>query len=97
MQTLQFWELSNERNEKQRQKLSSDQYIQVKYSDLLDDPINLMVDIYKNFSLPLNDITLNKMESYIEEGSRKERAKHEYCLEDYGLGRSEVHNKLGYS
>lgn len=97
MQTLQFWELSNEKNEKQRQKLSNDQYIQVKYSDLLDDPINLIVDIYKNFSLPLNDITLNKMESYIEEGSRKERAKHEYCLEDYGLGRSEVHNKLGYS
>ena len=56
-----------------------------------------MVDIYKNFSLPLNDLTLNKMESYIEEGSRKERAKHEYRLEDYGLGRSEVHNKLGYS
>ena len=32
-----------------------------------------------------------------EEGSLEAKAKHQYSLEDYGLDRAEVHNKLNYS
>ena len=63
----------------------------------LDDPINLIKDIYKNFSISLDDRTLSLMNAYIEEGSSDAKAEHKYSLEDYGLERAEVHNKLNYS
>ena len=37
------------------------------------------------------------MTDYVEAGSIEARAKHKYSLEDYGLERAEVHNKLHYS
>ena len=95
--TLNFWAKSNDKNEAQRSDLSSNQYMQVQYDDLLDDPINLIKDIYKNFSISLNDRTLSLMNTYIEEGSSDAKAEHKYSLEDYGLERAEVHNKLKYS
>ena len=36
------------------------------------------------------------MESYIETGKKEAKAKHKYTLEDYGLTREEVHNKLNF-
>ena len=95
--TLSFWEKSNNKNEGQKSKFSSDKYMQIKYKDLIDDPINLMKDIYSNFSFDLNDSTLKKMTDYVEVGSLEAKAKHKYSLEDYGLDRTEVHNKLHYS
>jgi len=96
-ETLNFWAKSNDKNEAQRSDLSSNQYMQVQYDDLLDDPINLIKDIYKNFSISLDDRTLSLMNAYIEEGSSDAKAEHKYSLEDYGLERAEVHNKLNYS
>ena len=95
--TLKFWQISNTKNEDQRSRLSLEKYMQVRFEDLIDDPINLIRDIYNNFSLTLDDSTLLKMTGYIEEGSIEARAKHQYSLEDYGLDRVEVHNKFHYS
>ena len=39
--TLNFWAKSNDKNEAQRSDLSSNQYMQVQYFDVLDDPSNL--------------------------------------------------------
>ena len=36
------------------------------------------------------------MGNYIERGKREAKAKHKYTLEDYGLTREEVHNKLNF-
>ena len=95
--TLSFWEKSNSKNESQKSKFASHKYMQVQYKDLIDDPINLIKDVYKNFSFYLNDSTLKKMTDYVEAGSIEAKAKHKYSLEDYGLERAEVHNKLHYS
>ena len=95
--TLKFWEKSNNKNEDQKSKFSSEKYIQVQYKDLIDDPINLMREIYNKFALYLDDSTLEKMADYVEGGSIEAKTKHQYSLEDYGLDRSEVHNKLNYS
>ena len=45
----------------------------------------------------MDDRTLSLMNAYIEEGSSDAKAEHKYSLEDYGLERAEVHNKLNYS
>ena len=95
--TINFWEQSNKKNESQKLKFSSKEYMQVQYKDLIDDPINLMKDIYANFDFHLDDKTLTEMIGYIEKGSLEDKAKHKYSLEDYGLDEAEVHNKLNYS
>ena len=95
--TLKFWELSNDKNESQKSRLPEGSYLQVRYSDLLDDPINLVKEIYRSFSFDINDLTLTEMKNHVEEGSREARTPHKYSLEDYGLARAEVHNKLSYS
>ena len=95
--TLKFWELSNNKNESQKSRLPEGSYLQVRYRDLLDDPINLVKEIYRSFSFNLDDLTVTEMKNYVEEGSREARTPHKYSLEDYGLARAEVHNKLSYS
>ena len=94
--TLDFWAKSNDKNESQRSSLPAKNYIQVEYDDLLEDPINLMRDIYSKFSLPLNDLTLNQMINFVEIGKQEAKMKHNYSLEDYGLDKKEVHNKLNF-
>ena len=71
--------------------------MQVQYKDLIDDPINLMKDIYANFDFHLDEKTLTEMTGYIKKGSLEDKAKHKYSLEDYGLDEARVHNKLNYS
>ena len=71
--------------------------MQIQYTDLVNDPINLIQDIYTKFALQLNEITLDRMEKYVEEGSKEAKSKHNYSLEDYGLALQEDHNKLNFS
>ena len=82
--------------QKQKAYLTSQKYFTVRYRDLIEDPINLIKDIYRNFKFHLNEDTLMSMESYIETGKKEAKAKHKYTLEDYGLTREEVHNKLNF-
>ena len=95
--TLEFWSKSNEKNEIQKQKISSDRYLNIEYEDLVNDPINLVKEIYTKFSLSFDQPLINKMMSYVDEGSKEAKAKHSYSLEDYGLDKEEVHNKLNFS
>ena len=77
-------------------KIPAEKYLQVEYDDLLKDPINLIKDIYSKFSLPLNELTLNQMMNYVETGKQEAKIKHNYSLQDYGLDKKEVHNKLNF-
>jgi hypothetical protein len=94
--TLDFWAKSNDKNESQISMIPAKNYLQVEYDDLLEDPINLMRDMYSKFSLPLNDLPLNQMINFVETGKQEAKMKHNYSLEDYGLDKKEVHNKLNF-
>ena len=94
--TLDFWAKSNDKNDSQISKIPNEKYLQVYYDDLLEDPINLIKDIYNKFSLPLNNLTLSQMRDYVETGTKEAKMKHKYSLEDYGLDKKEVHNKLHF-
>ena len=94
--TLDFWANSNNKNESQKLKISSDRYIEVSYNDLIEDPINLIRDIYTKFLIDLDEVTLERMQGYVDQGSKEAKIKHSYSLEDYGLDIKEVHNKLNF-
>ena len=55
--SLEFWSSSNSKNEAQKQKIPSESYMQIQYTDLVNDPINLIQDIKKTSNTPIIMLT----------------------------------------
>ena len=92
--TLEFWENSKKRNEKQMKNLKDDQYIDVYYEDLIKNPLLVIQEIYTKFNFSLEKENKELMKSYIEKSVITRKEKHIYTLEEYGLNKKEVHNRL---
>ena len=59
----------------------------VRYTDLVDDPIAVVRDIYARFNWPLDPSALSRMHEWLtlQAEQRRQEPRHEYRLEDYGL------------
>ena len=92
--TLDFWENSKKKNEAQKNNLNDDQYIDIYYEDFIKNPLKIVENIYKNFNFSFSKENKELTESYIEENAKTSKEKHIYTLEEYGLDKKEVHNRL---
>ena len=64
------------------------------YEDFIKNPLNNVETIYKNFNFSFSKENKELIESYIEESAKTSKEKHIYTLEEYGLDKKEVHNRL---
>ena len=64
-----------------------ERWIDVRYTDLIDDPMAVVGDIYARFGWPLEPPVVDKMQQWLtlQERQRSQEPRHEYRLEDYGL------------
>ncbi len=64
-----------------------ERWIDVRYTDLIDDPMAVVGDIYAQFGWPLEPPVVDKMQQWLtlQEEQRRQEPRHEYRLEDYGL------------
>ena len=64
-----------------------ERWVDVRYTDLVDDPMAVVNDIYERHNWPLESDAANAMREWlrIQEEQRREEPPHEYRLEDYGL------------
>ena len=92
--TLDFWENSKKRNEAQKKNLNSDQYMDINYEDFIKNPLQTIEHIYANFTFSFDKNNKELLESYIEKSVKTRKEKHIYTLEEYGLDKKEVHNRL---
>ena len=92
--TLDFWENSKKRNESQKSNLNNDQYIDIYYEDFIKNPLKTIVSIYTNFNFSFDKKNKELVESYINKSINTPKEKHIYTLEEYGLEKKEVHNRL---
>ena len=62
-------------------------WVDVRYADLVDDPMGVVNDIYERHNWPLESDAANAMQEWlkIQEEQRRKEPPHEYRLEDYGL------------
>ncbi len=69
-----------------------ERWIDVRYTDLIDDPMAVVGDIYAQFGWPLEPPVVDKMQQWLtlQEEQRKQEPRHEYRLEDYGLTPEDV-------
>ena len=64
-----------------------ERWVDVRYTDLVDDPMGVVNDIYERRNWPLEPDAANAMQEWlrIQEEQRSKEPPHEYRLEDYGL------------
>ncbi len=64
-----------------------ERWVDVRYTDLVDDPMGVVNDIYERRNWPLEPDAANAMQEWlrIQEEQRIKEPPHEYRLEDYGL------------
>ena len=64
------------------------------YEDFIKNPLQTIEAIYTNFSFSFDKRNKELVESYIKKSIKTYKEKHIYTLEEYGLEKKEVHNRL---
>ena len=67
-------------------------WIDINFHDFVQNPMNVVSDIYEKFDWPLTPSALDKMENWIKQQNeqRQREVRHRYDLADYGLSPTEV-------
>lgn len=65
----------------------ADRFIDVQYTDVIENPMGVVESLYESMGLELTDKTRRDMKAYIDKNKqeRKKMTKHTYSLEEYGL------------
>ncbi len=72
---------------------SSRRFFDIRFSDLVSDPISVIKQLYQHFDFEFTDAAETAMRTYFENRPRDKHGKHSYQLEDFGLSR-ECHSPL---
>ena len=64
-----------------------DRWVDVRYDDLVADPMTIVTDIYARFGWPLEPAAVDGMRDWLvlQDEQRRREPRHVYRLEDYGL------------
>ncbi len=67
-------------------------WVDVRYGDLVDDPMAVVSKICARFGWPLEPTAVNEMQQWLtlQDKQRRQEPRHEYKLEDYGLTPADV-------
>jgi hypothetical protein len=76
-----------------RRGLKREQYLTVRYTDLVADPRRVVEDIYRHFAWDISEAFAERLDAQIA-AARGYRPRHEYSLEQFGLTRRIVYDEL---
>ncbi len=74
--------------------LPEERYIRVPYEKLVNDPRGTVEGIYKHFGMTMNPAMAKRLAAATEK-AREFRSSHHYSVEEYGLTREWIRNRLG--
>jgi hypothetical protein len=86
-QQLDWWAKLIERSLEQRKRLAdrSDQFFDVKMSETVSDPLDVVRRMYAQFGYPLSEHLEAKMAAFMRENTRDKHGSHRYTPEDFGI------------
>jgi len=73
--------------------IPADQFIEVKYDNLLDDPQGTVRNIYQHFNWNASEKFLERL-SHEQARNKNYKSKHEYSLEQFGFTKQELYAEL---
>ena len=65
--------------------LPDDHFVDLRYADLMREPIATIRAIYAQLDLPLSDAIAERMRDYLAAKPRGAHGEHGYALEDFGI------------
>jgi len=77
-----------------RGQVAGQNFIDVRYADLLGDPIGEGTRVLDASGIAVTDAVRAGMAEWIEANKREDRAPHKYALEDFGLVRSDIEQRF---
>lgn len=72
----------------------SRQFLDIKYSSLVADPIAQVRNIYQFYGLKYDEALTDKMKDYLSRERQHKHGKPDYGIEKYGLVASEIDNRF---
>lgn len=79
---------------KRRATSPADQFLDVRYTDLVRDPIAVVRGIYEHHNYPYSDTFDVHMRQWLDDHSQRKEGAHRYALEEYGLDAEEVNRQF---
>ena len=92
--TLSYWQEALVKGEKEKNFISKNNFINVKFDDFIANPIEEIKRIYSVLNLNLNKETEEKMVDFTNKFKKGERKTHSYGLSEFGLSKESVQNTL---
>ena len=83
-----------ERNLRSRERHPGRVY-DVRYTDLVNDPIEVVKGIYRHYGLEYTSELSGSLERYVRENPQHKHGKHRYSLEDFGLSAEDIQRRFG--
>ena len=86
-QQVDWWAKLIAKSLEQRKRLAhrSEQFFDVKMSETVSDPIDVVRRMYAHFGYPLSDEVQAKMLAFMRDNSRDKHGSHTYRAEDFGI------------
>ena len=86
-QQVDWWAKLIEKSLDQRKRLShrTDQFFDVKMSETVRDPLDIVRRMYSHFGYPLSDEVEAKMVAFMKSNARDKHGSHAYAPEDFGI------------
>ena len=91
---LDFWQHNLNKGIAEKEKLSNEQFVDVSYSDFINNPLGSVKDIYVKLGLDIDIETENAMKSYLLNQREIKKQKHRYSLEEFGLDDNKIYMHL---
>lgn len=77
-----------------RKNTPSRQFFDIKYKDLVQDPISIVKQIYNYFDYDYSEQMEKNLQQYIRENQQHKHGFHRYSLEQFGLNTDQVNEKF---
>jgi hypothetical protein len=80
-----------------RDETNSDQILDLAYTDLVKDPLNTLIQIYKWLGIDINNETQSNISDWLGNSKRKRIGKtHQYSLEQFNLTETKIQDEFNH-
>ena len=87
---IDFWNHNLSRGMEDRKLLSSDQIVDIQYSEFVKNPLDHIKNTYQQLNFDMNIQTENKIQKYLEQDTNILKPEHRYTLDEFGLNQNDI-------
>ena len=87
---IDFWNHNLIKGMEDRKSLSSDQIVDIQYSEFVKNPLDHIKNTYQQLNFDMNIQTENKIQKYLEQDKNILKPEHRYTLGEFGLNQKDI-------